>query len=77
MVIPKSEIHEFSQFLAQEYNARPTSFSGEDGELLQAIVGTQLLVVFDLDNSGADVWCSDSDSLTEIWSAWCGHSQPT
>ena len=76
MVIPKDEVRDFARFLSTEFQSKPMLRSGEDGELLRAIVGNQLLIVLDLDHSAADVWCSDEDSMREIWSAWRGYQQP-
>ena len=75
MVLHKSELSEFSRFLRQEFSAKPMIRSGEDGELLRAVIGCQLLMVVELDGSSADVWCSDESWLAEIWAQWKAFSE--
>ena len=72
MVINKSDLQDFAKFLRDRFQATPMLRTGDDGELLRAVVGHHLLIVLDLNRDTADVWCSDASFTTEVWAAWRG-----
>ncbi len=76
MTIKTSEIQAFATFLREEYNAKPMLRTGEDGELLRAVFGANLLIISMFKDDSADVWCSDDSWLTQIWSRWSEHCAP-
>ena len=72
MVISKSELHDFAGFLRRRFHANPMLRTGDDDELLRAVINGNLLIVIDLNNERASVWCSDETFTTELWAAWRG-----
>ena len=44
--------------------------SGEEGELMRAVIGCHLVMAIDLDAQKADIWCSDEEWLTQINGQW-------
>ena len=72
MVIEKSELLDFAGFLRSQFHANPRLGTGDEGELLRAVIDRNLLVVSDLNDERASVWCSDETFTTEVWAAWRG-----